>query len=322
MHRLTLTPPRMFAVIPTLLTLCNAACGFGSITFSAKAGAEMYDLNYLFLAGLLIFSAMIFDMLDGHVARLTKQMSNFGRQLDSLCDVISFGLAPALIVLKFSYHYHPRFLWVTAVLYLICVVLRLARFNLETEKTSLDYAFRGLPSPAAAGTVASIAIAGPRLSKLAEYGPTEAAQAAGEMLISATSLLLPIIMLAVACLMVSRIGYPHLNQWFRGRRNFHHLVQLIFAIVAVCAVHELAVPLVFLYFVMASPVRAMWTRVVVGRFGESVPPRKYRLSRHIIPHRRSQPDRFQQVESDSVPNRGRESEHGRPGDSSSPKQTL
>jgi CDP-diacylglycerol--serine O-phosphatidyltransferase len=312
----------MFAVIPTLLTLCNAACGFGSITFSAKAEAQMYDLNYLFLAGLLIFSAMVFDMLDGHVARLTKQASHFGRQLDSLCDVISFGLAPALIVLKFSYHYHPRFLWVTAVLYLICVVLRLARFNLETEDVVLDYAFCGLPSPAAAGTVASIAIAGPRLSKLAEYGPTEAAQAAGEMLISATSLLLPIIMLAVACLMVSKIGYPHLNQWFRGRRNFHHLVQLIFAIVAVCAVHELAVPLVFLYFVMASPLRAIWSGAVGGRFGPSAAPRKYRLSRHLVSQRRSQPERFQNVASDSVPNRGSPIEDGQHGDSSPPKQTL
>lgn len=272
MHRLSIRSPRMFAVLPTLLTLCNAACGFGSITFSAKAtvapaNAAM-DVDYLFFAGMLIFAAMVFDVLDGHVARLTNQASDFGRQLDSLCDVISFGLAPALIVLKFSYHYHPRLLWVIAVLYLISVVLRLARFNVESESGSdgeePDKSFSGLPSPAAAGTVASIAIAMPGLREFAMYGRTEAAKNAGEVMIAATSVCLPLIMLAVACLMVSRIRYPHFSQWFRGRRSFHKLVKLVFGIVVVIAVHEL-VPLVFLYFVLASPVQAVWRGTVERR---------------------------------------------------------
>jgi CDP-diacylglycerol--serine O-phosphatidyltransferase len=264
----------MFAVLPTLLTLCNAACGFGSITFSAKATVApanaAIDVDYLFFAGMLIFAAMVFDVLDGHVARLTNQASDFGRQLDSLCDVISFGLAPALIVLKFSYHYHPRLLWVIAVLYLISVVLRLARFNVESEADSeaegedLDKSFSGLPSPAAAGTVASIAIAMPGLREFAMYGRTEAAKNAGEVMIAATSVCLPLILLAVACLMVSRIRYPHFSQWFRGRRSFHNLVKLIFGFVVIIAVHEL-VPLVFLYFALASPVRAIWQGTVDRR---------------------------------------------------------
>lgn len=265
----------MFAVVPTLLTLCNAACGFGSITFSAKAatfsaqaGAEVYDVKYLFLAGLLIFAAMVFDVLDGQFARVTKQTSDFGRHLDSLCDVISFGLAPALIVLKFSYHYHPRFLWVTAVFFVICVVLRLARFNVEWDEDDLHDSFSGLPCPAAAGTVASIAIALPGLKNLAYYGDTEAAQHAGDILVAATSICLPILMLTVSCLMVSRIRYPHFNQWFRGRQNFHHLAQMIFVIIAVVAVREVAVPVVFLYFVAASPIRAMWTGAVIRHFGK------------------------------------------------------
>ena len=276
----------MFAVLPTLLTLCNAACGFGSMTFSAKAGVmtssanggiESYDVNYLFLAGLLIFCAMVFDVLDGHVARLTKQTSDFGRQLDSLCDVVSFGLAPALIVLKFSYHFHPRILWVIALLYLLCVVLRLARFNVGSEEEPLHDSFSGLPSPAAAGTVASIAVALPGLTKLAEYGKTDAWKAFGEMLVAATSICLPIIMLVVACLMVSRISYPHFNQWIRGRRSFPDLVQIIFAIVAVFAVHEL-LPVFFLYFALASPIRAMWSEAVVRRFGKPSQLPEYRPS--------------------------------------------
>ena len=275
MRRLSMRPAGMFAVLPTLLTLCNAACGFGSITFSAKAAAWTaradMDVNDLFLAGLLIFAAMVFDLLDGHVARLTKQTSDLGRQLDSLCDVISFGLAPALIVLKFSYHYHPRFLWVVALLYLICVVLRLARFNVESETAEGDVhaSFRGLPSPAAAGTIASLAIALPGLSQFAFYGPTGTAKLAVGILMAATSVCLPLIMLAVACLMVSHIRYPHFNQWFRGRRNFHNLVRLIFAIVVLSAVHEL-LPVVFLYFVLASPLRAVWNETVVR--AQAMPP--------------------------------------------------
>ena len=72
--------------------------------------------------------------------------------------------------------------------------------------------------------------------------------------------------LIVACLMVSRIRYPHLvNQLFHGRHNFQHLVKLLFALGAVLAVHELAIPLVFLYFVVSSPLRALWVRVVLRR---------------------------------------------------------
>jgi CDP-diacylglycerol--serine O-phosphatidyltransferase len=148
-------------------------------------------------------------------------------------------------------------------LYLISVVLRLARFNVESDVDAEEpsKSFSGLPSPAAAGTVASIAIAMPGLREFAMYGRTEAAKQAGEMMIAATSLCLPLIMLGVACLMVSRVRYPHFSQWFRGRRSFHRLVKLIFGIVVVITVHEL-LPLVFLYFVLASPLQAMWKGTV------------------------------------------------------------
>ena len=86
---------KVFAVLPTLLTLCNAACGFGAITITAKVGPEHFGGSELFTASQLIFLAMLFDMLDGSAARLTNQTSDFGAQLDSLCDAISFGVAPA-----------------------------------------------------------------------------------------------------------------------------------------------------------------------------------------------------------------------------------
>ncbi|HTI50225.1 MAG TPA: CDP-diacylglycerol--serine O-phosphatidyltransferase, partial [Planctomycetaceae bacterium] len=158
---------RMFAVLPTMLTLGNAVCGFGAITFAAKVdlatrtGWGKTDSECLFIAAVLVFLAMVFDMLDGRAARWAKQTSEFGAQLDSLCDAISFGAAPAMILIKFSEFsndFHPRILWGIAVLFVLCAILRLARFNVETDEEDTHEFFSGLPSPAAAGTVVSFLI--------------------------------------------------------------------------------------------------------------------------------------------------------------------
>jgi CDP-diacylglycerol--serine O-phosphatidyltransferase len=148
------------------------------------------------------------------------------------------------------------------VLYILCALLRLARFNVETDEQDSHDSFSGLPSPAAAGMVASFAIVMPQLRELTAEGMPAMTQDLGRLLISAVHIGLPLLTLAVACLMVSRIRYPHVfNQLFRGRRNFQHILQLIFAMVVIFAVHELALPLIFGYFVLASPLRALWTRV-------------------------------------------------------------
>jgi CDP-diacylglycerol--serine O-phosphatidyltransferase len=264
---------KVFAVVPTLLTLGNAACGFGSITFATKVGPGVTEGNEMLVAALLLLAAMVFDMLDGHAARWANMTSNFGAQLDSLCDVISFGVAPAFLMLKFPlvHHlYHPRLLWVIALLYVLCAVLRLARFNVETGEEDSHDTFSGLPSPAAAGTVAAVVIALPGLDRLVDPAASQTSQAVGGWLLEAVALGMPIVTLGVACLMVSRIRYPHVfNQLFRGRRDFRHLVQLIFAAAAILLVHELAVPLIFFYFVLGSPLRALWTEVFSHRFSRA-----------------------------------------------------
>lgn len=245
---------KVFAVLPTMLTLGNAACGFGSITFAAKVGPEDMGGGHLFVAAMLIFVAMIFDMLDGTVARWTKAASEFGAQLDSLCDAISFGVAPAFLMLRFCQETPSRWLWVIALLYALCAVLRLARFNVETDEDDAHDSFSGLPSPAAAGMVASLPLTARGISNWAhaDYG---------EMVVNATQVILPFITLAVAVLMVSRIRYPHLfNQWFRGRRSRRHVLLLVFALAAAFLIRELALPLLFGYFAASGPVRALWKR--------------------------------------------------------------
>lgn len=269
---------KVFAVLPTMLTLGNAACGFGAITWAAKVGPAHFGntasstINDLFIASVLIFVAMVFDMLDGGAARLTNQTSDFGAQLDSLCDAISFGVAPAFLMLQFVRHnpyfssdanvpiieYHPRFLWTIAVLFVLCVLLRLARFNVETEEDDSHDFFSGLPSPAAAGTVAAFPVVMGGLLELTSDAE-QPSHLLATWLIPCVHFALPLITLAVACLMVSRIRYPHMfNQLFRGKRPRQHVIQLIFTIAAVMLVGEMAVPLTFCYFAFGSPIRAGW----------------------------------------------------------------
>jgi CDP-diacylglycerol---serine O-phosphatidyltransferase len=274
----------MFAVFPTLLTLGNAACGFGAITFAAKVGPDPAGEHDLFLSAVLIFLAMLFDMLDGSVARWAKQTSEFGAQLDSLCDAISFGVAPAFLMLKIVYaleatdpnglkfgtHFHlyftywSRLLWVIAALYALCAVLRLARFNVETDEDDSHNYFSGLPSPAAAATVASFPIALNELRLKAEI-PGGAGQNIAEWLLPIIYVLLPLITLAVAMLMVSRFKYAHVFNQIRGQRTRVHVIQIVFLLAIVFLLRE-AMPLLFCVFAFTPPARSTWRELMGRRF--------------------------------------------------------
>lgn len=260
--------PRLFAVLPTILTLGNAVCGFGALTFAAKVGIEKIgwgrdDTECLFISAILIFVAMVFDMLDGRAARWAKQTSQFGAELDSLCDAISFGVAPAFILIKFSPDFHPRLLWTIAVMYTLCAILRLARFNVETDEEDTHEYFSGLPSPAAAGTVASFMVAYPLLALMAGPLPDGADTfdrlghvLAAWLVPALKGFLLPMVTLACACLMVSRVRYSHVfNRLFRGRKSYQHMLVLIMGILVAVMVRELAVPLIFCGFSFAAPLR-------------------------------------------------------------------
>jgi len=278
-------PPRLIAVLPTMLTLANGACGFGAITFAAKLGPTAVDgstpvdaIRASFIAASLIFLAMVFDMLDGSVARLMKQTSELGAQLDSLCDAISFGVAPAFLMLQFvtkeldrygGINYPSRLLWTIGMLYALCAILRLARFNVETDDDEDSHAeFSGLPSPAAAGVVAAFPFAMPTVVELIAPPNGAMLQRSAEWIIPAVRTILPLITAAVAGLMVSRIRYAHFfSQLFSGQRNKRHVIQLVVLLLVVFFVHELAVPLIFCWFAFVSPLRAAWTSVVADRLG-------------------------------------------------------
>jgi CDP-diacylglycerol--serine O-phosphatidyltransferase len=244
-------------VLPTLLTLGNGVCGFASACYAVHATPT--DRDSLFVAGWLIFAAMVFDTLDGGMARLMRQTSRFGAELESLCDAISFGAAPAFILIQIAPAYDSRLLWLIAALYLACTMLRLARFNVQTQSDDQHHSFTGLPSPAAGATVASLAMViamepSKTLTGLVrDWLPNHAATL--PQLHNAA----PVIAAALAALMVSRIRYPHLvSQMVHGKRHAGHLAQLVFALIAFIALGVWAAPLVLGTYIVAAPLRAVW----------------------------------------------------------------
>ena len=134
-------------LLPSVLTTFGMFAGFYSIISSINGEFTV--------AAISILIAMFWDTLDGRVARLTNTQSAFGAEYDSLADLVSFGLAPALLVYQWTLYELGRFGWLAAFVYLACAALRLARFNTQVGIADKRY-FQGLPSPAAAGVIASM----------------------------------------------------------------------------------------------------------------------------------------------------------------------
>lgn len=226
-------------ILPSLVTLINGICGFAAIGLAAH-GPEKFAL-----AGYMIFIAMIADMLDGRIARMSQTTSSFGGQLDSLCDMLSFGAAPAVLAFRvlmqnfpdlfgaetfFLSDFFRRFLWLAGASYLCCAAVRLARFNVENvEDESAHQIFLGLPTPAAAGILAGLIV----LIEHMKADPT-AHGPVFTFLLKSILYCLPLIAIGTGALMVSRIEYPHLvNQYLRGKKPIIHLfwVAVILALI-------------------------------------------------------------------------------------------
>lgn len=136
--------------MPNLLTTGNMFSGFFAIVQSING-------NFLW-AAYAIVAAAVFDLLDGRVARLTNSTSKFGMEYDSLSDLVSFGLAPSLLLFLWALEPFDRLGWLASFFYVACTALRLARFNVQSGVIEKAY-FQGLPSPMAAGIVASSVLA-------------------------------------------------------------------------------------------------------------------------------------------------------------------
>ena len=265
---------KYITILPSLVTIINGACGFAAITFASQAitsetGQWSYHrlvVPYFAMAGYMILLAMVADMLDGRLARMSNSTSSFGGQLDSLCDIVSFGVAPAFLMIKIIEHklsglteinpiiisFIERFIWLAAATYLSCAAIRLARFNVENEEDeSAHMSFVGLPSPAAAGIIVSLVIFNQETVPdfLSHPGRDWAAGFVSFMLDDLVIYSLPIITLCAAFLMVSRIRYAHvINQYIRGKKPFAHLIRALLFFALIIWSRQVALVVIFCGF--------------------------------------------------------------------------
>ena len=282
---------KYITILPSLVTILNGVCGFAAIVLASKgasAGVDHFSyhrltLPYFAMSGYMILFAMIADVLDGRLARMSKNTSSFGGQLDSLCDIISFGVAPAFLMLKvlehklsiytgqnlFFVNFLERFIWLTAAAYISCAAIRLARFNVENEEDeSAHMSFIGLPTPAAAGVVVSIVIFHQEtLLELSASG----SRAYG-ICEDAVTYALPIIVMGAAVLMVSRIRYPHiLNQYIKGKKPFAHFIRALLFLGLIIWSRQVALVLIFCSFAASGFLKWFYCKVIHRKSGFALP---------------------------------------------------
>lgn len=219
-------------LLPNLLTTGSLFAGFYAIVKSIQGD--------FWGASLAILIAIVFDGLDGAVARLTRSTSDFGLQYDSLCDLVAFGVAPAILIFTWALAPYGRIGWLAAFVFAACGALRLARFNVFAQSGEGGTSdFRGLPIPAAAGVLASFVFLAEDLS-IRTYVPLAVTAAFAYLL---------------AFLMVSTIRYQSFKR-FDGRLKhpFRVLVGAVLAIFIAAAIPQVVAFLVMIGYAASGPI--------------------------------------------------------------------
>ncbi len=245
-------------ILPNLLTAGNLFFGFLAIIrcIQAKyvAASETLSHDYYLHAVWFIFLAFLCDALDGRVARISGKESLFGKEFDSIADIVSFGVAPSLMVFFLilspteAYPFFQQLGWILSFIYLLCAGVRLARFNVITHplvlrlhlrlhklqgenKSNLSY-FKGLPVPAAAGMIASLVLV------VTSYN------------LKGWNIILPFLMLLIAGLMVSSIPYPSFkNINWRTKTPVKTFILIIILAIVLFVFREISISLLFLSYI-------------------------------------------------------------------------
>ena len=235
-------------ILPSLFTSGNLFFGFLSIIRCIQAKYtsinEIISKEYYTQAVWFILIAFLCDALDGRVARSTNKDSYFGKEFDSIADIVSFGVAPSLMVFFLilspteGYPVFRQIGWIIGFIYLLCGAVRLARFNvvthplLATSESNLSNNFKGLPIPVAAGAIASLVLV---LNKFD---------------LSKWSIILPFLMLLIAWLMVSSIPYPSFKKLDSNTHVKHKVFLLLVILVALIFIYrEITLVVVFLSYI-------------------------------------------------------------------------
>jgi CDP-diacylglycerol--serine O-phosphatidyltransferase len=253
-------------LLPNLMTAGNLFCGFTAV-LRIYDGAQ--DVDFTMAAHKFhdaiwfILAACIFDLLDGRLARLGGHESAFGRELDSLADVISFGMAPALLVYQIVLGEFRNLGWMIAFVYLACGALRLARFNCvaaDGGAAGADKNFTGFPIPAAAGVIASITLF---LLWLDE----------GERTIGRWKYVLPPLMLFLSFMMFSKFRYPSFRaiNW-RTTQSIPRFLFLFVLLAVTAKFYQWMTAIIFLLYLLYGVLRPFLSpkrrRVIEEEIGE------------------------------------------------------
>jgi CDP-diacylglycerol--serine O-phosphatidyltransferase len=259
--------PKIY-LLPNLMTAGNLFCGFAAtlkivqgalIQWSTPdAAADLFHAAVWFILG-----ACIFDVLDGRLARLGGQDSAFGREFDSLADIVSFGVAPALMVYRIVLIDFPRLGWLVAFVYLVCGALRLARYNCVSAAGAAGdgKAFTGFPIPAAAGLIASIT-----LFMLWWLGQRD-------HLIGTWKWVLPPLMIFLSIMMFSRLSYPSFKAiTWRTTRSLPRFAAIILIMFFTALNYEWMPAVLFLIYLLYGFLRPWvskrWRREIEEEIGE------------------------------------------------------
>lgn len=207
--------------LPNLMTAGNLFCGFMALTKIVEWDIKSENFHDIKLALFFILLACIFDLLDGRVARMGGAESPFGREFDSLADIVSFGVAPAFlvhrVVLRDVFNQYEQVGWFIASIYLICGAFRLARFNClaAMSGTGGGKYFLGFPIPAAAGLVASLTLLIIQLNEK-------------EKTLGHWKYLLAVVLVFLSAMMVSTVKYPTFKTLdFRATRTFNKMLLIV-----------------------------------------------------------------------------------------------
>ncbi|MBE6380826.1 MAG: hypothetical protein E7047_07845 [Lentisphaerae bacterium] len=255
--------------LPNTLTLCNAWCGFAAILWSltayerVPAGAiptETYQV--LATSSLIVLGAMIFDVLDGFAARLLNAQSMHGMQMDSLSDMVTFGVAPAVIMAVMTHRLQgvqtTGQVWFTFLLcsvYVGCTALRLATYNVKAiEKSGDDAVFHGLPSPGAAAAIASLVLAVKGFDRD----------------LSSFAMVFPIYAALLGGLMISPLPYAHVGKYLLSRKGNQpiKIMLLIILLYLVAIFGAYTIFTVITLYVLSGPFEAIRRRFRTGKYAK------------------------------------------------------
>ena len=220
---------RKIYLVPNFVTTANMFCGFYSIISSIH--------HDFIVASWAIVAAGIFDMLDGRIARLAKATSQFGVEYDSLSDLVSFGIAPAILLYQWALEPYERLGWLAAFLFMTCGALRLARFNANSSSAPKNY-FQGLPIPMAAGMVSTFIIFNQTLNWPAQ---------------SDRDTFVIVLTLGLASLMVSTVKFPSFKDFnWRSRASFGYLLVGVMTMILIAVRPEVTLFLLLSAYISLS----------------------------------------------------------------------